>query len=327
MAEQDKVLLMNKVEGTLKTRMFANLLDEAVDEIQDHLDEFDVHHLGNDVIETEDLLTAFVNAKKVSGRSEKTIVRYQYVIGKLLDFSKVKIRDINAHHIREFFAREQERGICDTTIEGYREVFSGFFGWLDKEKLISKNPITNIEPIKCKKKERLALSFTDVELLRRNCNNLRNSAIINLLLSSGCRISELVGLNKDDINLDENEGIVLGKGNKERTIYMDDVASMTLKEYLASRNDTSEALFVNRFGDRLLQSSIREMLNDLAKKAGVEHVHPHRFRRTAVTNMLNRGMPIQEVAIIVGHERVDTTMKYFSKSKNRIKNSYRLYMQ
>ena len=326
MSSKDKALLMHKVESTLKPRMFANLLEEAVEEIQDHLDEFDVTHTGGTFApESEDLLDVFINAKRVSGRSEKTLVRYRYVIERFLKSANAKTRQVTPYHIREYFAGEMSRGVSESTIEGIRQTLSAYFGWLEHEKLIDRNPVFNIEPIKYQKKERLSLSYADIEVLRRNCKNIRDNAIISFLLATGCRISEVTGLNRDDVDLDAGECIVLGKGNKERTVFLDDVAVLTVREYLATRSDSCPALFVNKDHRRLNPGGVRAMLKKVAAAAHIDNVHPHRFRRTMVTHLLNRGMPIQEVAIIVGHEKVDTTMKYFSSNKSRIKNSYRIY--
>ena len=325
MSNQDKSLLMHKVEGTLKTRMFANLLEEAVDEIQEHLDEFDIVHIAENALETDDLLSAFLSAKKVAGRSEKTLTRYQYIIERFMNFANTKTRDINQNHIRAYFAHELDRGVSESTVDGIRQVLSGYFGWLEHEKLIRSNPVFNIEAIKYQKKERLAFSYADTEVIKRNCRNLRDNAIVSFFLATGCRVGEVSRLNRDDVNLDEGECIVLGKGRKERVVFLDDVAVLTLREYLATRADNCEALFVTRRGKRFQPGGSRYMLCRIAEKSGVENVHPHRFRRTVVTRLLNRGMPIQEVAIVVGHDKVDTTMKYYSANKSRIKNSYRIY--
>ena len=328
MPEKDKAALMIKVEQTLKPRMFANLLEEAVTEIQDHLDGFDVtQRSGLPDSAPDDLLEAFISAKRVGGRSEKTLVRYRYVIGRFMHHANVPTSSVTTYHVRDYFSAEQLRGVSDGTIEGIRQVLNGYFGWLEHEKLIPSNPVFNVEPIRCQKKERLAFSYTDVELIRKNTyKSLRNNAIVSFLLATGCRIGEVVGLNRNDVNFDQLECVVLGKGNKERTVFLDDVAAMTLKEYQLSRTDSCEALFVNRSGNRISAGGVRDMLCKVSAASNVENIHPHRFRRTLITRLLNRGMPIQEVAIIVGHEKIDTTMKYFSSSKGRIKNSYRTYM-
>lgn len=325
MATQDKALLMHKVEGTLKPRMFVNMLEEAVAEIQDHLDEFDISHIGSELPEKEDLLDSYINAKRVSGRSEKTLVRYRYIIERFLRSVKVRTRDVTTEHVRNYFSAEMKRGVSERTVDGIRQILGGYFAWLEYEKLIIRNPIRNIESIKHLKKERPALSYAETEVLKRNCRSIRDNAIISFLLATGCRISEVTSLNRDDINLDAGECIVLGKGNKERTVFLDDVAVLTLREYLSSRKDINRALFIGKRNQRLLPGGVRAMLKKLASESGVENVHPHRFRRTMVTRLLNRGMPIQEVAVIVGHENVGTTMEYYSSNKSRIKNSYRMY--
>ena len=326
MATQDKTLLMHKVEGTLRPRMFANLLEEAVSEIQDHMDEFDIKHLDDGgVVDGDDMLNAFIASKRNSGRSEKTLVRYRYIIERFMKSVGVKTRDITVHHVRDYLSREKQRGISDSTLEGHREVLSSYFGWLDQEKMIHMNPLKNIEVIKTQKKLRKGLSPVDLKKIERVCTNKRDVAIINFLLSTGCRVGEVVQLNKSDVDLDAGELKVLGKGNKERTVYLNDVAIMTLREYLASRNDKCDALFVGSRLERFQSGGIRLMLKRVAEMSGVDNVHPHRFRRTMITRLLNNGMPIHEVALLVGHDKIDTTMQYFQMDKGRIKSSFNRY--
>lgn len=328
MATSDKVLLMHKVEGTLRTRMFANLLDEAVTEIQDHLDEFDIVHVANeDNSETDDLLNTFIAAKASSGRSEKTLIRYQYLIERFMQFAGVKTRDVTTECIRQYFAHEAERGVSESTIEGIRQAMSSYFGWLEHEKLIHSNPVFNVEPIKYEKKVRESFSAIDLERIKRTCNNIRDIAIINFLLATACRISEVTGLNRSDIDFESLEVTVLGKGKKQRTVYINEVAALTLREYLATRTDDNEALFINKFGKRFENGGIREMLRKISAESGVDKIHPHRFRRTTITTLLNHGMPIQDVAILAGHDKIDTTMRYYSASKSRIKSSYQRFIQ
>lgn len=322
MPSQDKALLMTKVEETLKPRMFANLLEEAVDEIQEHLDEFDVTHTGTETIETEDLLKTYIDAKRVAGRSERTLVHYQYVISRFMRLVGVRTRDVTPQHIRDYFARLFDRGVSDCTVNGIRETINAYFGWLKEEGLIKRNPCAHIEPIKVQQKERPAFSDSDIELLKMHCTTIRDRAILCFLLSTGCRISEMTGLNREDVDLDAGECIVLGKGNKERTVFLDDVAVMTLREYLASRIDRQPALFLNHLTGRISPQLVREMLHDLGDSANVDNVHPHRFRRTIITRLLNRGMPIQDVALIAGHAKIDTTKEYYAASKSRIKSNY-----
>lgn len=202
---------------------------------------------------------------------------------------------------------------------------SSFFGWLQKEGLIPANPCANLGAIKCAKVVREPYSATDIERLKEACSSLRDRAIIMFLLSSGCRISEVCGLNRNDIDMASAECTVLGKGNKERVVYLDSVALMLLRRYLASRKDAHNALFVGLRGERLQPGGVRAMLKQLEAKTGVPNVHPHRFRRTLATNLIARGMPIQEVAAILGHDKLDTTMKYVYLEKSNIKNSFAKY--
>ena len=219
--------------------------------------------------------------------------------------------------------------MCDVTRNGNRQVFSAYFGWLHKEGLIEHNPMGNITAIKCQKKQKKIYSAVDIEKLKDKCSEqkheIRNRAIVAFLKSTGCRISEVTGLNRDAVNLQTLEVVVLGKGNKERKVYLDEVTGMALKEYLDHRMDDNPALFVNHSFERLTPGGVRAMLKELAQLAGVEHVHPHKFRRTLATNLQRRGMPIQEVAHILGHEKLDTTMKYTVLNDDDLKNDYRKY--
>lgn len=247
------------------------------------------------------------------------------MINRLVNSLQISIRSITVYHLREWIAKEQSRGVSDSTLEGQRQIFSAFFGWLLREGLIEKNPVANLGAIKVQKKVRKIFTDIEIENLKAACVNIRDKAIISFLLSTGCRINEVVGLNRNQINFIDKEVIVLGKGNKERTVFFDDVTAMHLKRYLETRKDDIPALFIGKRKERLLPGGVRYMLNQLAKTAGVEHVHPHKFRRTLATTMNAHGMPIQEVSAILGHERLDTTMKYVIIDKATVKNSYRKY--
>lgn len=272
-----------------------------------------------------DLLCAFIEAKEIEGRSKKTLERYQYIIRQFLKAAGTVTQKVTVYHIRSFLMAEKRRSLSDRTLEGYRCVFSSFFGWLQKEGLIPANPCANLGAIKCAKVVREPYSATDIERLKEACGSLRDRAIITFLLSSGCRISEVCGLNRNDIDMASAECTVLGKGNKERVVYLDSVALMLLRRYLASRKDAHNALFVGLRGERLQPGGVRAMLKQLEAKTGVPNVHPHRFRRTLATNLIARGMPIQEVAAILGHDKLDTTMKYVYLEKSNIKNSFAKY--
>ena len=319
-----KVSFMTQMEAGLTDTLTVDQMKKMQTVGYAILDKFDLVELA-DEMEQDDLLDCYVSAMKVECRSQKTIDRYVYVIGRMMEFVKVPTRRVSVYHLRNYLTHEKERGICEQTLEGYREIFSAYFNWLQRESLIDRNPCVNLGVIKVPKKEKK--TYTDAELERLNwfCGNIRDRAILHFLRSTGCRISEITGLNRDQVNLELLECVVHGKGNKERTVYLDEVAGMLLAEYLNGRIDDVPALFINKQHDRLNPGGVRAMLNKLAEKAGVDHVHPHKFRRTLATGLARHGMPIQEVAKVLGHEKLDTTMKYVVLNKDDVKASYRRY--
>ena len=276
-------------------------------------------------METDELLDAYISAKTIEGRSPKTLDRYKYIITKMMKSINIPVRKISVFHIRTYLTKEKQRGLSDRTLEGTREVLSAFFGWLHREGLINSNPISNLGTIKYAKVTRLPYTQVDIEKLKESCNNDRDRAIISFLLSSGCRISEVCALNRTDIDFDNKQCTVLGKGNKERIVYIDDITVLHLKRYLNSRKDEYEALFIGKNTKRLQPGGIRYMLKKVANKAEVSNTHPHRFRRTLATSLIDHGMPIQEVAIILGHDKLDTTMGYVYTDNKNVKNSYEKY--
>jgi site-specific recombinase XerD len=293
------------------------------------MQDFEIIEIGQRLNGTDDLLDCYLDALKVEGRSQKTLERYEYVIRRMMKAVAVPTRQITVYHIRSYISAEQNRGISEGTLDGIRQVFSAYFGWLHREGLIERDPMGNIGAIKAQKKKKQIYSAVDIEKLDDGCADLRyatrNRAIVAFLRSTGCRISEVTGLNRDSVDLKALEVVVLGKGNKERKVYLDEVTGMLLQEYLNERKDDCEALFAGAQGERLKPGGIRAMLNKLGSMANVEHVHPHKFRRTLATNLNRRGMPIQEVANILGHEKLDTTMKYVVLNDEDLKRSYRRY--
>lgn len=324
MSIADKQMLINSITSILSDKVTAAQLDCIMGSITETLSCYSLERVTTQTVCT-DMLDAFLSAKRVEGRSEKTIERYRYCIGCLLRYTSAPIQAINVYHIRAFFANEKSRGIQDSTLEGFRSVYSSFFGWLHTEGLIQTNPCSNVSPIKCEKKIRKPFTDIDLEKLKEYCGSDRNRAMLFFLLSTGCRISEMCGLNRDDINLITMECIVHGKGNKQRTVFLSEVAAMMVTRYLESRKDDLQALFVGKGSERMTPGGVRFMLRKVAKLAGVDNCHPHRFRRTLATNLIDRGMSIQEVAYILGHEKLDTTMKYVYVAKDNVKNAYKKY--
>lgn len=323
-----KQVLLKDVEKKLGERFVVNDVNSIMQMLTETMSAYEVEQATDTSTdsESEEFLKAFLDAKRIEGRSDKTIERYGYIINRMYESVKVPIRKLSVFHLRSYLTAEKERGVSDSTLDGTRQVFSAYFGWLQKEGLLTQNPTINLNTIKSVKKVRKPYSAVDIEKLKECCECDRDKAIISILLSTGCRISEVCGMNRDNINLVTHEILVLGKGNKERTVFIDDVTVMLIKRYLDGRKDDHEALFIGKGITRLTPSGIRKMLHNVADRADVDNAHPHRFRRTLATNLIDHGMPIQEVAAILGHEKLDTTMKYVYINKSNIKNSYNKYV-
>ena len=324
MALQDKKLMLNNLEEHLKEVVTVNEMNDILKFFSREMDSYNIEQINTSMSDRDDdLFNAYFTAKKIEGRSLKTLERYRYILKRVFAESGATTRNITIYHLRTYFMNEKERGIKDQTLEGTRSVVCSYFNWLQREGLITDNPTVNLGPIRCIKKVKPGFTSVDIERLKERCSTDRDKAIVCFLLSTGCRVSEMVGVNRDDIDFQRLCCRVVGKGNKERIVYLDEITAMVLKRYLSTRVDDNKALFIGKGTDRLHPGGIRLMLNKLADKAGVEHVHPHRFRRTLATNLINRGMAIQEVAHILGHDKLDTTMKYVYIEEENVKNHYK----
>ena len=324
MAIEAKISLQNQVEKRLMTEVTADALNRMMRVMADVLEGFDVRETQV-MEEKDDLLECYIDAMRVQGRSEKTLTRYRYVIERMMKDVNVPTRRITVYHLRGYLSKMKDNGKQDSTMEGIRQVFSAYFNWLQRESLIDRNPTANLGAIKVGKRQKKTFTDIDMEKLSRSCKCKRDRAIIAFLASTGCRVSEVTGLDRDAVDLDQLTCVVHGKGNKERRVYLDGVTGMLIRAYLAERKDEDPALFVNRYNVRMNPDGVREMLNRVAEEAGVEHVHPHKFRRTLATNMARHGMPIQEVARILGHDKIDTTMRYVVLDDEDIKHQYRKF--
>lgn len=324
MAIEAKTSFLRQMEKELSTTTTADMMAKVLSIISDVMEGFDLREI-NVEDEQDDMLECFLQALDVQSRSKKTIAHYRLVLGQMLASARTSARRITVYHLRSYLAKQKERGLKDSTLAHFREVFSSFFGWLFREGLIEKNPVVNLGNIKVAKVEKKVFTDIDMELMRRNCRRKVDKAIICFLASTGCRVAELVGLDRNAIDLDNLECVVRGKGNKERTVYLDTVTAMYVRAYLASRTDDNPALFVTRTNERFQTGGIRDLLKRLEGASGVEHVHPHKFRRTLATNLAKRGMPIQTIAAILGHEKIETTMEYIVMNKENTKLQYRQY--
>lgn len=327
MSIEANATFLNRLEERLSDKLTVANMADVSSAISDILYDFTLTINPKDRPDgSDDLMDAYLSALKVQGRSPKTIERYRYVIGRLMKSVNVPTRQVTVYHLRKYLSEEKENGMQDSTLEGLRQVFSAYFNWLQRENLISQNPTANLGAIKCQKKLKKTYSQADIEKLKEMCNNVRDKAIVCFLLNTGCRINEVVQLDRDAVDIQNMECEVLGKGDKWRTVYFDDVTAMFLRQYFESRDDDNPALFVSKkTKKRIAAGGIRNMLKKIGDLAEVEKVHPHKFRRTLATDLSAHGMPIQEVANILGHEKIDTTMKYVVLNKNAVKTSYNKY--
>lgn len=274
-------------------------------------------------IGTEEMVEAYLNAKKVEGRSPNSLRVYKSVINEFLRKVNTPIKDITIYHIRDYFASKKENGVKDTTLSSRRIMLNCFFAWACNEGFLKKNPFVNFGAIKKPIILKYQFSPTEIEKIKNACTTPRNKALVEFLLSTGCRADEVCKLNISDINFAKNEAVVLGKGSKQRKVFVDDICLMYLKEYLETRTDNFEALFINAINTkRLSANGLRNILKRIEKASGVSNVHPHRFRRTFATGLVKRGMKIEEVAAILGHTKLDTTMRYVVLDTDEVHSSY-----
>lgn len=269
------------------------------------------------------ILKRYAACLLVDGKSQNTVKQYIRSCRKLHEVIGKPYTEMNAYDVRFFLAKEMERGVKDQTRENQRANLSAFFQWMTVEEIIPKNPVAQVKPIKCHKEVKTAFSDVEIDALRSACKSLKERALIEFLLSTGIRVNELATMKVQDINHDTlSVHVVHGKGNKERRIYTTAVAMKHLLAYINGRKEDGEMLFYNKNHQPIGTDGIRHILNTIADRADVKNVHPHRFRRTFATNLSRRGMPLQEIQVLMGHSNSNTTMQYISTDDSRMHASY-----
>ncbi len=277
----------------------------------------------------EEYLKLFLAAKKIEGCSDRTIQYYRTTVEHLLRRIATPIRKMTTEEIRSYLVDYQEDGHCSkVTVDNIRRNISSFFSWLEEEDYILKSPMRRIHKIKTKTVVKEVISDESMERMRDACTEKRDLAIIDLLYSTGIRVGELVRLNIEDVDLEQRECIVFGKGDKERRVYFDAKAKVHLSEYLASRVDDNPALFVTLDApfSRLKISGVEIRLRALGRSLLLGRIHPHKFRRTMATRAIDKGMPIEQVQKILGHSQIDTTMQYAIVNQSNVKTSHRRFI-
>ena len=271
----------------------------------------------------------FLSAKRIEGCSEKSLKYYKATIEAMLDELKKDVKHIVTDDIRGYLTEYQEKKKSSkVTIDNIRRILSSFFSWLEDEDYIIKSPVRRIHRIKAASTIKETYTDEQLESMRDNCDNPRDLALIDILASTGMRVGELVLLNKEDISFDERECIVFGKGDKERMVYFDARTKIHLQNYLDSRSDSNEALFVSLKApyNRMKIGGIELRLREIGKKLNIEKVHPHKFRRTLATVAIDKGMPIEQLQKLLGHQRIDTTLQYAMVKQSNVKNAHRKYI-
>lgn len=297
------------------------------------LNNFDISKKESDITKcikkNHELMQAFISAKKIEGCSVKTLHYYQSSIEHLFATIQKNINEINTNDIRCFLAEYQERRkLSKVTIDNLRRIFSSFFSWLEDEDYIAKSPVRRIHKVRTDSLVKEVLSDENLEILRDNCKEIRDLAMIDLLASTGMRVGELVKINRKDIDFHERQCVVFGKGNKEREVYFNARTKIHLKQYLEQRTDSNPALFVSlsKPNTRLTINGVEVRLRNLGKKVNIAKVHPHKFRRTLATMAIDKGMPIEQVQKLLGHVKIDTTLHYAMVNQTNVKMAHRKYI-
>lgn len=319
--EQEMIKILNNMQMEelhkvlLKKLQGSTLIDEANNKDSEN--------------EEVDYCNLFICAKRVEGCSEKSIKYYKSTIENMLRILNKPVKHITTEDLRGYLAEYHKKSNCSkVSIDNIRRILSTFFSWLEDENYIIKSPVRRIHKIRTGKIVKEVYTDEHLELMRDNCKEIRDLAIIDLLNSTGIRVGELVKLNIEDINFNERECIVQGKGDKQRKVYFDARTKIHLQNYLNSRVDNKPALFVSLIEpyNRLNISGVEIRMRELGRKLNINKVHPHKFRRTLATRAIDKGMPIEQVQHLLGHQKIDTTLQYAMVNQNNVKISHRKFI-
>ena len=279
--------------------------------------------------DSDEMIAMFIAAKRIEGCSEKTLKYYKATIDATVSSLGKNVRHILTEDLRKYLTEYQEKNKSSrVTIDNIRRILSSFFSWLEDEDYIIKSPVRRIHKVKTASSIKETYSDEDLEKMRDNCEELRDLAMIDMLVSTGMRVGEMVLLNRDDIDFAERECVVFGKGDKERIVYFDARAKLHLQEYLSSRTDDNPALFVSLRAphERIQIGGIEHRLREMGKRLSITKVYPHKFRRTLATMAIDKGMPIEQLQRLLGHQRIDTTLQYAMVKQSNVKTAHRKYI-
>lgn len=327
--------MKERIKRAIVQRMLPHLRNDQLLRLEEVLDlcfsEITIVEEGKaaETRERANALEAFIAAKRIEGCSENSLRYYQQTIGTALCTINLPPEQITTEDLRRYLTNYQkERAVSRVTMDNIRRILSSFFAWLEDEDYIVKSPVRRIHKVKTTQVVKDTYTDEALEIMRDRCGNARDRAIIDLLASTGMRVGEMVNLNREDINFSERECVVLGKGSKERIVYFDARTKIHLKNYLDLRTDDNRALFVSHRSphNRLQIGGTEAMLRRLGRKLDFPKVHPHKFRRTMATTAIDKGMPIEQVQRLLGHQKIDTTMHYAMVKQQNVKLAHRKYI-
>lgn len=322
--------MKEKIISNILQRMQNKINNKQLEELKIILiDEFSEENEEDKGKSNEQLKKLFIDAKRLEGCSDKTILYYVSTIETMTTKINKSIVEIETEDLRTYLSDYQiNNNSSKVTIDNIRRILSSFFSWLENENYIIKSPVRRIKKVKAPSIVKETYTDEELETMRDNVEALRDLVLIDILASTGMRVGELVKLNIEDINFTERECIVLGKGNKERVVYFDARTKIHLKRYLENRKDNNKALLISLKApyNRLSIAGVELRLRKIGKKLGIKKVHPHKFRRTLATIAIDKGMPIEQVQKLLGHEKIDTTLQYAMVKQSNVKIAHQKYI-
>lgn len=321
---------MNQVLQTMSQTLGSQQLERLKDVLEATFKDVELIEKCESKVEDDlNLVSTFLSAKRVEGCSEKSMLYYESTIHNTLQTIGKGVKDISTDDLRKYLDDYQQRsGASKVTVDNIRRILSSFFSWLEEEFYIIKSPVRRIHKVKTGKVVKETYSDEALELMRDSCENSRDLALIDILASTGMRVGELVKLNRADIDFQNRECIVTGKGNKQRIVYFDARTKIHLQNYLRERKDDNQALFVTLLApyERLQISGVEIRLRHIGKELNMTKVHPHKFRRTLATMAIDKGMPIEQVQHLLGHQSLDTTLQYAMVNQSNVKMSHHKFI-
>lgn len=320
--------VMQSMLGCLNN-MQLEKLQEVLEHALFHKQVSETEEEANAELTNEQFLNHFLAAKRIEGCSEKSLTYYRATIECMATRIKKNVRELETDDLRTYLTEYQhEKNSSKVTVDNIRRILSSFFSWLEDENYILKSPVRRIHKVKAALTIKETYTDEALEKMRDSCEEARDLALIDMLASTGMRVGELVFLNRNDINFEERECVVFGKGSKERMVYFDARTKIHLLNYLQERTDDNPALFVTLRSphERIKIGGIESRLREIGKQLDIPKVHPHKFRRTLATMAIDKGMPIEQLQQLLGHKRIDTTLQYAMVKQSNVKLAHRKYI-